>query len=412
MSAYAVDQDAERVLLGDMLTFPHHLEEVFELVSVEDLASPDRQAVFSTVERLWRQGEKPTAYAVADELAKSGELELVGGRQGLASLAGAASGNYKRAAAIITRLALHRRVMHVVAQASEKSTEAMADPAAFLEWMQLELAAVDVPIGKVPADVWDLDVFLDRPNAVRPPWVLTGLLRKGWRALVIAPEGYGKSVLFRQLAMCAAQGIHPLYQSKRCDPVRSLIVDLENPEEAIDDICTPIRTTAQRTGEYQPGRAFLWHRPGGINLRTRTGKLEFEAVLRHTRPQFVALGPLYKCYSVAARESDELAAGEVQRVLDDLRVRYGFALALEHHAPKKASGHGSRELTPYGSSLWLRWPEFGLSLTPTDERGHVLAINRHRGDRLKASWPDELHRSQPWPWVGKWNHAPDGDPDA
>lgn len=407
MSKFAVDHEAERVLLGDMLTLPHHLEEIFELVTPEDLSTGARRVVFEVVEHLWRSGEKPSVLAVADELRKQGALDLAGGREELQVLVSSANGSYKRAAQIVTRLALHRRIMNIVAQASEQSTSSMTDPASFLEWLQLEFAAVDVPVGKVPADVWDLDDFLDRPNAVRPPWVLPGLLRKGWRALVIAPEGYGKSVLFRQLAICAAQGIHPLFPSRTFDPVRSLIVDLENPEEAIDDVCTPIRAQARIAVDYQPGRAFLWHRPGGINLRTRTGKLEFEAVIRHCRPEFVALGPLYKCYSVAARENDELAAGEVQRIFDDLRVRYGFALALEHHAPKKASGHSSRELTPYGSSLWLRWPEFGLSLTPTDERGHTLAVHRHRGDRLRASWPNELHRSKEWPWVGKWDRTPE-----
>lgn len=404
---YAVDHEAERVLLGDMLTLPHRLEEIFELVHPEDLSTDERRVIFETVEKLWRSGEKPSALAVADELGRQGALDRVGGKEELAAIQNAANGSYKRAAAIVTRLALHRRIMHIVGQASERSVSSMPDPGAFLEWLQLELAAVEVPTGNVPADVWDLDDFLDRPNAIRPPWVIPGLLRRGWRALVIAPEGYGKSVLFRQLAICSAQGIHPLFQSRRCEPVRTLIVDLENPEEAIDDICTPIRSQARNVVDYQPGRAFLWHRPGGINLRTRTGKLEFESVVRHTRPDLVALGPLYKCYSVQARENDELAAGEVQRVFDDLRVRYGFALAIEHHAPKKASGHSSRELTPYGSSLWLRWPEFGLSLTPTDESGHTLAVHRHRGDRLKAAWPDELHRSKPWPWTGRWNHAPE-----
>ena len=33
------------------------------------------------------------------------------------------------------------------------------------------------------------------------------------------------------------------------------------------------------------------------------------------------------------------------------------ALFIEGHAPKKQGG--VRELTPHGTGLWLRWPEFG-----------------------------------------------------
>lgn len=209
------------------------------------------------------------------------------------------------------------------------------------------------------------------------------------------------SVLFRQVAIAAAAGIHPMLHTPIPKQV-SLVVDLENPDEAIIDVCNPIVAEARRTnGEgYEHERAWLWHRPGGINLRARGDRAQLEAVIATVRPSLVCIGPLYKCYQVGGHESDEQAAGEVERVFDDLRTRYQFALMIEHHAPKKTSMSGKRDLNPYGSSLWLRWPELGITLEPIDGDVRNIRLGRFRGDRVVSSWPERLERSKPWPWRG------------
>ena len=85
--------------------------------------------------------------------------------------------------------------------------------------------------------------------------------------------------------------------------------------------------------------------------------------------------------------------------LDDLRTRFGFALVLEHHAPK--GDGGAREMAPFGSQRWLAWPELGLGLyAEKDNSG--LRVERFRGDRMAASWPDKLVRGQAWPFEGVW----------
>ena len=101
-------------------------------------------------------------------------------------------------------------------------------------------------------------------------------------------------------------------------------------------------------------------------------------------------------------ESYEDAAEGVQQVLDDLRTRFGFALVLEHHAPK---GEGSsREMAPFGSQRWLAWPELGLGLR--SEKDGSLRVERFRGDRMASSWPDKLERGgNAWPFVGVWRQG-------
>jgi hypothetical protein len=65
---------------------------------------------------------------------------------------------------------------------------------------------------------------------------------------------------------------------------------------------------------------------------------------------------------------------------------------LEGHSPYAAGG-GRRPERPYGASLWSRWPEFGLYLSP---EGHL----RHwRGARDERDWPAALERGGTWPWT-------------
>ena len=220
--------------------------------------------------------------------------------------------------------------------------------------------------------------------------------------MLVAGVGVGKTVLLRQIAIAAAQGIHPLNFTTQ-EPCPTLIVDLENPDDSIMDVCTPIneRVKGRVKGGYDAERAWLWHRPSGINLRQRPDRVALESIIAKVQPKLVCIGPLYKAYDVSAKENDELAAREIMAVFDDLRTRYKFGLMIEHHAPKESGGN-KRKLMPYGSSLWLRWPEIGINLQPTDDTNQELALGRWRGDRLKNEWPIKITRGGQWEWTGVW----------
>jgi replicative DNA helicase len=220
------------------------------------------------------------------------------------------------------------------------------------------------------------------------------------RAVVVAPEGVGKTELLRQLGTTVSHGIHP-FTFQPIAPAPALTIDLENPHELVRARFGLLSRLATANAKGGSAPSTLWHRPGGIDLRKRADRLAFEDVLRRRRPRLVCLGPVYKSYQRRASESDEAVAAEVQAVLDDLRTRFRFALVLEHHAPQASNGY--RDLRPFGSSLWLRWPEYGLSLKPDPQRPlQVLQVGRWRGDRSQARWPDELYRGPVWPWEGRW----------
>jgi len=411
------DLDAEDAVLGAAILKDSSIDDARELVGSQDFYRPANAELFHTLVQMRDTGTPVDAVTLSAALKEAGALERVGGTSRLVTLmSGAPSwsrASVQKYARIVEGHSVRRKLMAAAFEIRHLAEiDSGIEPAAALESAGELIAGIDMAGIALPPDVWQLDEFLDRPNKDRAQWVVPGLLRARWRVLVVAAEGVGKTTLFRQIGIMAAQGEHPL-SGARIPPARVLIVDLENPEDSIDDVCVPILAEAKKSArdDYDGERAWLWHREQGIDLRSRVGRAEFETVLAHTRPDLVCLGPLYKSYRVGGRENDELAGGEVMHVLDDLRVRYGFALLMEHHAPKGAGG-SKREMMPYGSSLWLRWPEIGLAMAVDEDDETAVKLGRFRGDRLPNSWPARLERSKPLPWAGVWADGSLRDPDA
>lgn len=400
--------ELEEALLGAMLLSPDAVEKTSRILSPEDFYKPANGHVFSAIMMAYGDGEKPDPVTIASRLNEAGLLDTIGGPAYLIQLqAGTpATSNAQKYANEVLKYALYRKAIAIGSEMMQRCYELDGDPSDIMDWTRDQLASSGVRIGQAPEDVFILDEFLQRPESERPDWCIEGLLRIGWRAMIVAQEGAGKTTLFRQIAIAAAQGIHPLDFSE-IPPCRSLIVDLENPDDAVMDTCNPIlERTLGTLGDrpYDPERAWLWHRPSGINIRNRADRITFESVLAHVRPTLVCIGPLYKMYEVGPRDNDEQAAREVMAVLDDLRGRYKFGLLMEHHAPKETAGT-KRKMMPYGSSLWLRWPEIGLSLNPestTEGDFSTMKVGRWRGDRNENSWPSKLHRGGDWPWEGEY----------
>ena len=404
--------DAERAMLGACLLSKFATEDCSAIVAAQDFYRPAHGHIFSAIMDLFGNGEVSDPITVADWLKTRDLLESCGGTATLVDLQADAPGtaNASHYAKIVRDHALLRRLISAAGEIQDMAYSLPEDvPEALDRAMQ---AMTEVEDGYVSTtgqveNLFTMDEFLDRPEEKRAPWAVPGLIRVNWRVMFVAGEGAGKTVLLRQVAMAAAQGLHPL-MSTPIDPVTVLIVDLENPDDSIVDVCNPIRSQAQAKAgaDYDPNRAWLWWRQDGINLRNRKDRMDLETVLAQVRPQLVCLGPMYKAYDLQPGESDEMPAKEVMRHLDRLRVRYGFGLLMEHHAPHGSSKSG-RELRPHGSSVWRRWPELGLSLVPEDSDGLKMSIGRWRGDRLVNSWPQYLTRARmtglgQWPWVGTW----------
>jgi replicative DNA helicase len=245
--------------------------------------------------------------------------------------------------------------------------------------------------------------LVDRPVSDHAPWVIDGLLREGWRVVLVASEGSGKMTWLRQIALCAANGVHPLTW-KACEPVETLVVDLENPLDVVYEGAQRIvgQVRKEQGDDYRKHGAWLFHQPGGVDLRSRADRARLEVALCEVRPKVVVVGPLYKAFRRGKGESDEEAASAVAAVFDDLRSRFGFALLIEHHAPKGAMS--GRDLVPFGSSLWMRWPEFGLTLEPTGNP-REFTVGRFRKDRVAGAWPRSISWAQRFPFSSTFDGA-------
>lgn len=406
--------EAELSLLGAVVARPSQISDIARQIDAADFYAPHHAATWDLLVRMSMAGEQIDTVILADKL-QSTKTPLPGGKtvndyvfEINGAIASADAGRYVK---IVAKHSTSRALLRAAAEIAERAYEDLDDPDAVLDEARAILANVEPSLRNVAPDgLLTLDQFLDRPKQrelERRPWVVPGMLRAGWRALFVATEGAGKSTILRQMAIMVATGLHP-FTPIEIPPQRTLIVDVENPDEVIDEQGLYPRNAARRQlkDRYISDNCYLWSREAGIDIRQRVDRARLEAVIAKVQPKLVVLGPLYKTFRAAKHEGEEQPVMEVQAILDDLRTRYGFALVMEHHAPH-GSGDRSRDLRPLGSSAWLRWPEFGFKLSPVPEKSRhpqgSLKIGRFRKDRLPATWPTILERHREW--TGIW---PDG----
>lgn len=231
-------------------------------------------------------------------------------------------------------------------------------------------------------------------------WIIPGLLERSERVIVVAAEGVGKTMLARQVALLSSAGIHPFNRGS-IEPVRSLFVDLENPERIIrrtsKEILDSIKLT--KMGSYGDFPAHLLSKPDGVDLMKASDRAELEQVIAMVEPELLLLGPLYKSFVDPGGQTSEAVAVTVAKWFDYIRTTYGCALWLEHHAPLGSSDSG-RILRPFGSSVWSRWPEFGFALSPDPTDENLLEVKHYRGMRDSTrDFPHALRKGGQFPFT-------------
>ena len=242
------------------------------------------------------------------------------------------------------------------------------------------------------------DSFIKEVERDNYEWIIDGLIEKGERVMVVAAEGVGKTMLARQVAILSACGIHP-FTYQRMPQVRTLTVDLENPERIIRRTSKNIMTEALKRGYVKNADAHLLIKPAGLDLMSATDRNVLETAIESVKPQLLVMGPLYKAFVDPGNRTSEAIAVEVAKYLDYVRETYGVALWLEHHAPLGESMN-NRQLRPFGSAVWSRWPEFGLALTPDITAGmaYTYDVKHFRGARDERQWPTKMKRGNLFPF--------------
>jgi len=240
--------------------------------------------------------------------------------------------------------------------------------------------------------------FINESSSDTYDWVIPNLVERGERVIVVAAEGVGKTMLARQIALCASSGIHP-FTFQPMKPVTTLTVDLENPERIIRRMSTSIINNAMSMGRVRQVQASILTKPAGMDLLKATDRAILEEAIDKVKPDILLIGPLYKSFVDPGGRTSEALAVEIAKYLDTIRTVYKCALWLEHHAPLGTT-MSSRDLRPFGSAVWSRWPEFGISLQPdpTSAEPYVYDVRHFRGARDERPWPIKIKRGKRFPF--------------
>jgi len=234
-------------------------------------------------------------------------------------------------------------------------------------------------------------------------WTLPGYLEHTDRIVWTAGEGGGKSVLQRQIGVTAAAGLLPFGGINHLGPQRVLVLDCENSSRQSRRHYRGLVATAERhEAPIRRGQLHIDLRPEGVDLTRGDGRAWLMRRVETVMPDLLIVGPIYRLHN-GDPNSEELAR-RVTVVLDEARATANCALSMEAHSPQ-GGPMGPRALRPVGSSLWLRWPEFGLGLRPVedertahDDRGR--RVLPWRGARDERSWPRFICQGHEggWPW--------------
>ena len=391
------DVMAERAVVGGLLALDGPIPADAGLVP-ELFWDPQHRSVAAACLTLAAAGKPTDPVTVRAELLRAGERGKAVDPIELFTLMqeGCLPAQLSHHAKGLRELAARRDVMFQARQALQHAANPGSDPyevAAHLSVACGALSDAGDPIR--PVHTTDAEDFLAQPDAY--DWLVPGLFERGDRFLITGIEGSGKSVLSRQIAVTTAAGVNP-FTGEHVDAKRVLLVDLENGERHLRRALRSLWQQAIAVGRpVLRGMLTVESRPSGIDLTGPEDPAWLRAVCNAVRPELLVIGPLYRMHT------KDMNAEEPARLLthaiDTIRAEHNCAVVIETHSPHGANGT-VRPLRPVGSSLFMRWPEFGYGLREKDDESGVMRLVEWRGPRDERDFPKMLARGgeQEWPW--------------
>lgn len=389
------DLDAERAVLGMLLSMPYLIDEAAQNVDAEDFFSPRHGQMFAALGSMFADGASIDAVSVTARLAHM--LDPAPDRAEITELTVDApvSSHLPTHLNRVIEMASRRRLITAadeINRTAYDTSTSWVDVAA-LAAERVAYAAAEIDAIRPTMNVAD---FIDRYD-VEPDWLVPRMIERGDRVLIVGREASGKSVLLRQWAVQIAAGLHPRNRVP-IEPRRVLLIDLENgPRLMAQWIARLWGLALEGMPNADPDFLRIETRPDGLDVTTRGDRRWLAARVADARPDLIVLGPLYKLHRGEEERSTD--AGLIAGTLDTIRARFNCAMLLETHAPHESFKDGGK-LRPAGSRVWLRWPDFVLGLKPqrpSVPRGpHILDDSEKARDvRL---WPRMLTQTDRWPW--------------
>jgi replicative DNA helicase len=315
------------------------------------------------------------------------------------------------------RTATRLRILHNLTKTLAATCELEDAGARMDEMLQRHRAALDEIPGPLAADDGiendELGVILSEQDKATD-WVIPGWLGREDRAVLVAGEGIAKTTMLRQFAVSIACGLNPWTGQRVAHGQRVLFIDAENSRNQSRRAYRWISNRVARRPMAATGwesRVIHKTRNDGVDLPGRDLKW-FMDIAARVAPDVLILGPAYKLMRGDPQKDRDVQ--DLLDVIDKVRVQQNCAVLVETHAP-----HGIRDdryMRPYGSSVWLRWPEIGIGYQrDMDERvvqqerpDHLAAVD-WRGQREERDWPRHLrygdlkHKEMPWcPSASDW----------
>lgn len=414
------DMTAERALLGTAMSSPERIRETFLAIGPDDWFHHTTRNLAAVVAGMMTAGKPIDPETVLVEAANRGLVPakvdplFVLSCHAHAALPEAAAVHAERIKGLSATRQLNTAAGRLL-QRTNSSWESGVDRLdldAHIREMRRALDAAERTAGELdyrpPQGIADYLESISQEH----DWLVPGLLERMDRVVITGAEGGGKSVACRQIACTLAAGMHPFTAAllgSGNHHTRVLYVDCENsPQQSARQFRKMLATIDHRRRNMGVS-PMDWNdymslevRPAGIDLLGGADTAWLERTISAFAPDLLVLGPLYKLHH--ENPNDEKPAREIAWVIDGLRERYGFALLTEAHAGKSTTGDGRRNMAPIGSSMWLRWPEFGFGLRRSDNdtakgRAELVDVVSWRGSREERQWPSQLQYSPILPWM-------------
>lgn len=233
-------------------------------------------------------------------------------------------------------------------------------------------------------------------------YVIPGFLARGDRFLTTGYEGHGKSTLQQQIAIQVAAGIHP-WTHEEMPPQKVVVVDSENhPDQLLEKWQHLVGLAARHNRPLQPGQLTIieaWD--DDVDLTSDEGAEWLMERMHGYQPDLCVIGPLY---NLSSRDlSEHSVVGRMKQTINNARSVCGTAFMMEHHAPHRGPGETKRSVRPYGSSTFLKWPDFGYGLLPTETEG-LYEFQKTRFPRVRTRYiPPYLRwgkeNTDEWMWM-------------
>lgn len=393
--------EAERVVLGAMLSSPESAEVAQGRLAPADFYDPKHARLFDVLVEEFRAGRPTEPNAILGRLVDKGlhkhlDATWVFELYQQAPMDPTGLNHYLDR---IRDRSIRRSLVVVSTRNAQQAAEDTTRSAhALVELARQSLDTIEATAGQDDHKPVVMREFLQGTEEY--DWLIPGLIERADRVILTGPESFGKSTLMRQIVVCAAAGVDP-FTGKKIDPLRGLVVDCENPPGLNRRRYRPLIDLANQFG--QPGtadRLFIESRPEGLDLMSANDSAWLTRQVRMTRPDFLVVGPIYKLHS--GDPDKEETARKIIQVIDYIRSKFKPAVLMEAHSPHGDS-KGPRPVRPAGTAVWKRWPDFGIGLRPvgspeafeTDRTAQFITWKARDG----RDWPEGVRSGRQWPWV-------------